>query len=781
MKILFICTAHNSLSQRLSLALSSYHNVTIELAISEEAMISAAALARPELIICPFLTTFVPKQIYETYLTLIIHPGPPGDAGPSSLDWVLMGDDGSIDDPEQCLSHLKTAPCEAGRTHWGVTVLQADEEFDAGPVWAWDQFPIDIDQPGLTKSAIYRGAITRAAVTATLAAITRITNAASVARQNPTCTYNKTACRHYSPSMTIDPSFGERCVSNNMPFQGGKLHHRPLLKAADRDFNVTQHTAQQISRRIRCGDSQPGVLTKLLGPNMYVYGGIIDEAVGQFNKKPIKIGSADILAIRDEAICIATCDQKGIWITHVRRPKSKKDQSLWPKVPATLGLTQLGLLDAKMVHQLQCPLSDDWSLSSTSTLQQVWVDFKTDTNKKTAAYLHFDFYNGAMSTTQCARLIDAMDYIIARSSTEDPVHAVVLMAGSYFSNGIALNVIENSSDPATESWLNINRIDDVVRYLLYDFPSHGILTFAAIRGNAAAGGVALATACDFVIAGSDVVLNPAYRALGLHGSEYHSISYTARCGKKKATEILRAMKPMSASQAQKIGLVDYVFPGSGTELDERIKYHVSLLLKPGVLQQGYWKAGVDLSATSLDKARDTELSEMRKDFWGPRAERYHTRRFNFVRKAKATHTPLRFATHRRRSPNGIVVFDEEELESFDDVEYYQRQALSKSLEHDNKDAAAAAEGDDSSTSTLPAPLTPIIDDAVDFIPFPTNERKMSTVFLCYYKPVDEEERKLNPPILGGATTVGHLPLTPPFSPMPDDGLHELPFVPMQPI
>lgn len=50
----------------------------------------------------------------------------------------------------------------------------------------------------------------------------------------------------------------------------------------------------------------------------------------------------------------------------------------------------------------------------------------------------------------------------------------------------------------------------------------GIITVACIRGNAAAGGVALAAACDMTIAAHGVVLNPAYRAMGLHGSEFHS-------------------------------------------------------------------------------------------------------------------------------------------------------------------------------------------------------------------------------------------------------------------
>lgn len=50
----------------------------------------------------------------------------------------------------------------------------------------------------------------------------------------------------------------------------------------------------------------------------------------------------------------------------------------------------------------------------------------------------------------------------------------------------------------------------------------GIATVACVRGNAAAGGVALATACDVVLAGRGVVLNPSYRGMGLHGSELHS-------------------------------------------------------------------------------------------------------------------------------------------------------------------------------------------------------------------------------------------------------------------
>lgn len=673
MKILFLCTAHNSLSQRLYLALSISHDVTIEYALTDKVMISAVAAAAPDLVICPFLTTLVPKEIYDNILTLIVHPGPPGDVGPSALDWVLMGDDGSIDSAETLLQHLDSSTCRPGRSHWGVTVLQAIEHFDAGPVWAFDQFPLDIDQQGLTKSELYRGPVTQAALNATLAAVSRIEEVADCAThrtRKPSVSQRKVldtaAC---SPLWVPLADFKRLSVTDRMPFQGGKLHHRPLLKATQRNFDVAKHSAQQISRRIRCGDSQPGVLSNVFGPSMYVYGGIIEDDVDGRSTSLIKGTGTRVLGTRNGAVCIATCDGKGVWITHVRTPKTKADKALWPKVMATSGLIELDIATEDQIEAKDWELPEDWSAMDHSTFQEVWVDIDVDENRNRTAYLHFDFYNGAMSTDQCSHLIEAMDFILSQSTTDDPIKAVVLMGGSYFSNGIALNVIEAAADPALESWHNINRINDVVQYLLQRFPARGILTVAAIRGNAAAGGVALATACDFVIAGCNVVLNPAYRAVGLHGSEYHTLSYSARCGAKRAKQILRGMRPLSPVQAQSIGLIDYVFLGTGELLEQRIRYHVSLLLKPGILKQGFWKAKVDTSPANLARVRAAELAEMSKDFWSARSIRYHSRRFDFVRKVKPTQTPLRFAKHRRGTN-----LDEEEMDRFDDVEYYTKLA-----------------------------------------------------------------------------------------------------------
>ncbi|KAF2755922.1 ClpP/crotonase [Pseudovirgaria hyperparasitica] len=705
MRILFLCTAHNSLSQRLYLALSPSHDVTIELAISEDVMITAAELARPDVVICPFLTARVPKVIYDNYTTLIVHPGPPGDVGPSALDWVLLGDDGSIENATELLKILDNSPPRPGRTHWGVTVLQAIEEFDAGPVWAFEQFPLDIDERGLTKSSLYRGPVSRAAISSVLVAVSRIQETARVSAEGRPCVFHKAS-----------PDFRHLSIENRLPFQGGRLFHRPLLKAAQRNFDVTRHTAQQISRRIRCGDSQPGALSNLFGLGLYLYGGLVDETPGGPNSGVMPAASpGTIVGIRNDALCITTCDGKGVWISHIRRVKKSSDVALWPKIPAVSGLLELGLLDIYEIENLYWSAPPDWSRSPFATMQDVWVELSTYNDSCLVAYLHWEFYNGAMSSSQCSRLVEAMDYILSTSTPKRPIHAVVLMGGSYFSNGIDLNVIEASQSPAEESWININRIDDVVQYLLLEFPRRNVLTIGALRGNAAAGGVALAAACDVVIAGSEIVLSPAYRGVGLYGSEYHTISYPGRCGAHKAKEILQSMTPMSPFEARCVGLVDHVLIGSGFVLDEKIRTHVPFLLKSVLSGHGFWKSTQDLSAMALSKARTLELCEMSKDFFSARSVRYHSRRFNFVRKVKNHHTPLRFARHRRLNSRCL---DEEEKDSFDDVRYYQRQTeydLVTRLEAELQNREV-----DSSQSKVE-----ILKKAAE------------PLFSCYYKAVDE--------------------------------------------
>ena len=101
-------------------------------------MIQAIEISKPDLIICPFLKTAIPEEIWKRYVCIIVHPGIKGDRGPSSIDWAIMGQ----------------------VREWGVTLLQAEQEMDAGDIWSTNNYSMR----EVSKSMLYRHEATHAAV-----------------------------------------------------------------------------------------------------------------------------------------------------------------------------------------------------------------------------------------------------------------------------------------------------------------------------------------------------------------------------------------------------------------------------------------------------------------------------------------------------------------------------------------------------------------------------------------------------------------------------------------
>ena len=107
-------------------------------------------------------------------------------------------------------------------------------------------------------------------------------------------------------------------------------------------------------------------------------------------------------------------------------------------------------------------------------------------------------------------------------SRDEDANTVVLMGGStYFCNGINLNTIEAAHNPAEESWLNINAIDDVILEFL-KLKSKCII--ANLARNAGAGGVMMALAVDIVLSNREIIFNPAYSGMGLYHIIYMVLS-----------------------------------------------------------------------------------------------------------------------------------------------------------------------------------------------------------------------------------------------------------------
>ena len=137
MRILLLCSAFNGLTQRTWVELrQAGHEVGSSWRRTPSGDQRRRAMD-PDLVICPFLRERVPTEVWTSWPTIIVHPGPKGDRGPSSLDWALM-------DAESI---------------WGVTALQAVEEMDAGPIWGTRTFPVATPR----KSDLYNVAVTDAA------------------------------------------------------------------------------------------------------------------------------------------------------------------------------------------------------------------------------------------------------------------------------------------------------------------------------------------------------------------------------------------------------------------------------------------------------------------------------------------------------------------------------------------------------------------------------------------------------------------------------------------
>jgi hypothetical protein len=75
LRILFLVSAHNGLSQRAWIALRERgHAVEVAVVDSAAAMEAAVSEHDPELIVCPFLKTMIREAIWRTRRCVVVHP-----------------------------------------------------------------------------------------------------------------------------------------------------------------------------------------------------------------------------------------------------------------------------------------------------------------------------------------------------------------------------------------------------------------------------------------------------------------------------------------------------------------------------------------------------------------------------------------------------------------------------------------------------------------------------------------------------------------------------------
>ncbi len=458
-------------------------------------------------------------------------------------------------------------------SRWGVTALQAVEEMDAGPIWSTCEF----DMPAqVRKSELYNGAVSDAALDCIRDLVEKF-------------------ARGFVP---VPLDYTQAHVI-------GRL--QPNMTQADRTFSWYD-CARFIKRCIDAADGQPGVLASIQGGQYYLYDAHLDARHGT---------PGEILAVQDDAVLVAAGDQS-LWIGSLKRKARPGEETF--KLPAR--------------HVLAEALADIPVLDSSIATQMFDEQAYQPIRYHEAGHvgeLTFEFYNGAMSTEQCQRLLAALRWAKARDT-----QVLVIKGGrGSFSNGVHLNVIQAAPVPGLEAWANIQAIDDVCHELL----TARQLVISGLTGSAGAGGVMLALAADIVLAREGVVLNPHYKTMGLYGSEYWTYSLPRAVGSEVAQQLTDACLPISALQAEQYGLVQGIGPRCPHEFSRWLMQQAGSALTDEKYAVARARKAM-LEIEQVERCREAELVQMQLDMVHNR-QQFAEKCRNFVLKRKTCQTPQR--------------------------------------------------------------------------------------------------------------------------------------------
>lgn len=574
MRILLLAHAFNRLAQRLHVALrEDGYEVSVEFDIADAVTEEAAALFEPDLVIAPFLKRRIPESVWSRRMCWIVHPGVVGDRGPAALDRAIL----------------------RGEPRWGVTVLQAVHDFDAGPVWASVEFPLR----EATKSSLYRREVCDAA----LAAV-------------------RQALAAFRPGLTAPPG----------PPPPPRGRWWPALTRDERGVDWARASTAKVLRAVRAADGSPGLPDEAFGLACRWFDA--HDAAAALDRAPAGPPGA-FVARRSGALLRRTADG-GVWLGRARREARADD-------PAPLKRPAAALFGDPVLALPELPVALDRADAGD------WDELHyAESAGGTVGWLRFAFHNGALDTAQCRRLRDALRHARAR-----PTRVLVLAGGDdHFCHGIHLHAIEAAQEAggsaADESMRNIEAIDDVVLEIL---TLTDRLTVAALRGDAGAGGAFLALACDEVWAHAGVLLNPHYRNMGnLYGSEYWTYVLPRRAGPQRAAEVQRLRLPVGVPEAQRLGLVDACIADDAASFDVAARARAAALAA-----HAGWAARVAAKARQraddeghrpLAAYRAQELQQMHRNFYGFDPS-YHVARDHFVRRRAHAWTPRHLALHRR--------------------------------------------------------------------------------------------------------------------------------------
>jgi methylglutaconyl-CoA hydratase len=200
-------------------------------------------------------------------------------------------------------------------------------------------------------------------------------------------------------------------------------------------------------------------------------------------------------------------------------------------------------------------------------------------------------------------LISGLKQGLRDADADENVRVVVITgAGADFCSGADLAALQKIS----ESSITENLEDASALMELFTLIRHGVRVpvVAAVRGRALAGGCGLATACDIVLASSSARFGYPEVKIGFVPAMVMAI-LRRNVSEKRAFELITRGAEISATEAERIGLVNQIFDDeafdvevekyvkgfekmsrSAVQLSKRLLYHMDGMTFDAALQSG---------------------------------------------------------------------------------------------------------------------------------------------------------------------------------------------------
>lgn len=208
-----------------------------------------------------------------------------------------------------------------------------------------------------------------------------------------------------------------------------------------------------------------------------------------------------------------------------------------------------------------------------------------------------------------ASLIAALKVALSEADADASVRVVVIEgAGKDFCSGADLSALRKIAGSSVME--NLEDVEELAELFLLPRRMRKPVV-ALVRGRALAGGCGLATACDLVLAAEGAQLGYPEVKIGFVPAMVMAI-LRRNVSEKRAFELIVRAAPISAAEAERIGLINHVFPDadfdaeagkivaelaerspSAVQLSKRLLYH-----SDGMTFDAAVRAGADVNVVA---------------------------------------------------------------------------------------------------------------------------------------------------------------------------------------